>query len=77
MNPYSGHVVQLDSEAFRRALGERYERLPDELQAEAAKVLDGKTEAHVNLRKRSPLADWAKKKRKAKIAAKSRRANRR
>lgn len=32
--------------------------------------------AHVNLKSRSPLADFAKKKRLAKIAAKSRRRNR-
>ena len=33
--------------------------------------------ARVNLRSKHPLADWAKKKRKAKIAAASRRRNRR
>ena len=77
MNPYTGHLVRIgDDEAFARSL-KGYSEIPAKLQAAAEAELAGRTETHVNLRARSPLSEWAKKKRKAKIAAKSRRANRR
>lgn len=77
MNPYTGGLMRITSnEARLRALSEGYEVLPKELQADAATVLAGKTEAQVNLRKSGPLQDWAKKKRREKAAAKSRRINR-
>ena len=72
MNPDTGHLI-----ALRRGdvLPEGYESLPAELMAAARSRLDGQPEAQVNLRSNTPLALWAKKKRLAKIAAKSRRRN--
>ena len=87
MNPHTGEL-----RAFIRGetLPEDFERVPDPLQkiaalklrlaamdafAAAAMSTPGPS-AHVNLRSGSPLAVWAKKKRKAKIAAASRRRNR-
>lgn len=88
MNPNTGEL-----RAFTRGetLPEDFERVPDPLQKIAALKLRLATmgafataamsapapSAHVNLRSGSPLALWAKKKRKAKIAAASRRRNRR
>ena len=78
MNPYSGHLVSIgNDEDMARRLADGYLKVPQLLQAEAEAAMGGNTEAHVNLRARSPLSDWAKKKRKAKIAANSRRINRR
>lgn len=76
MNPYSGHLVRLENEAALEAFGEKYQRIPAELQAEAEKALGGARETRIDLRRGSPLSAWAKKKRKEKIAAKSRRINR-
>jgi hypothetical protein len=77
MNPHTGRIIEIgNDEAMARALSEGYELLPKELQADAVTVLAGRLEAQVNLRKSGPLQDWAKKKRREKIAAKSRRANR-
>jgi len=72
MNPFSGHLVDL-KEALMPA---GYEKVPQALEREAAKALAGRAETHIDLKARTPLADWAKKKRLAKIAAKSRRRNR-
>lgn len=74
MNPHTGHLVA-NMEAVR-ALGDAYLALPAKLESEAKAALAGRTEVHIDLRGRTPLAEWAKKKRKAKIAAKSRRINR-
>lgn len=75
MNPYTGHLVVLDDGTAAPA---GYEKLLEEkLAAAATAELAGRQEAHIDLRKRGPLQDWAKKKRKEKIAAKSRRINRR
>lgn len=78
MNPNTGHLV-----ALRRGESqpEGYEEVPRELQADAQRKLMRATqadrvEAQVNLRSSTPLSLWAKKKRLAKIAAKSRRRNR-
>lgn len=80
MNPDTGHLI-----ALRRgdAMPDGYETLPKELQADAQRKLmramqidPVKAEAQVNIRSNTPLALWAKKKRLAKIAAKSRRRNR-
>ncbi len=84
MNPNTGHLIDLDivnSEEDLKARFMRqmidYERLPRELEADARRKLNGQPEAQVNLRSSTPLAQWAKKKRREKIAAKSRRRNRR
>jgi hypothetical protein len=74
MNPNTGELRALmrdekDPEGFERIVGRR-------LEAVARLKLDGKPTAQVNLMSRSPLAEWAKKKRREKIAAKSRRRNR-
>lgn len=75
MNPYTGHLVAIEERD--RRLAKTYEMLESELlKSEAEAALAGKPETYINLRERSPLADWAKKKRKEKIAAKSRRRNR-
>lgn len=73
MNPYSGHLIA-DMTTADRENG--YERIPAELEKRARLKLAGQPEAQVNLRSRSPLAQWAKKKRLDKIAQKSRRRNR-
>lgn len=75
MNPNTGHLVSLDPQRLK-ALEDGYHTLPAKLEAAAQKELAGRNEAHVDLRKNGPLQAWAKKKRKAKIAAKSRRINR-
>lgn len=79
MNPYTGHLVNVgDDEAMQRSLNRTgYSMVPDKLQAAAQAELAGNTETYVDLRSRSPLAAWAKKKRKEKAAARSRRINRR
>lgn len=77
MNPHTGHLVEFNDEEMQRQLENGYEPLPDKLVQTAEKVLDGKKETYVDLRAASPLANWAKKKRKEKIAAKSKRINRR
>ena len=79
MNPNTGHLVNLDNEGIVQRLASRlveYERVPRHLEADAQRKLAGRAEAQVNLMSRTPLAKWAKKKRLAKIAAKSRRRNR-
>lgn len=73
MNPHTGHLI---AAATVLALTQGYEELPKRLQEAAKKELAGHTEARVDLRKGGPLQAWARKKRKAKIAAKSRRTNR-
>jgi hypothetical protein len=74
MNPYTGGLMRL--KATTEVLAEGFLPLPKELLTDAEAALAGQDRAKVDLRKRGPLQDWAKKKRKAKIAAKSRRANR-
>lgn len=73
MNPNTGHLIaELNDEKSR----DGYLRLPQGLQRAARRELSGRTDTHINLRAQTPLATWAKKKRKAKIAAASRRRNR-
>lgn len=88
MNPHTGHLAALED---GRA-PDGFERLPDNLQKlatlkmrRAADLRNALAYANptaplplpqVNLRSSTPLAKWAKKKRLAKIAAKSRRVNR-
>lgn len=76
MNPYTGHLIALDRDDLTKRLRAGYEELPRELERAAARKLDGQPEAYVNLKSRSSLAEWARKKRRAKIAAASRRTNR-
>ena len=86
MNPHTGELAELSRDEQRAG----FERLPRDLQAMAREKMRrfeqmarAETESFVaeppkvNLLSRSPLALWAKKKRKAKIAAASRRRNRR
>ena len=61
MNPYSGHLIA-DMQDEDRKKG--YERIPAELELFARLKLAGRPEAQVNLRGSTPLAQWAKKKRK-------------
>ncbi len=79
MNPYSGHLINLgdDTASAFAKLGESYSAIPERLKADAEKELAGRSEAYVDLHAKSRLSDWAKTKRKAKIAAKSKRINRR
>lgn len=53
-----------------------FDPVPAELALVARMKLLRDPEAQVNLRSGSPLAQWAKKKRREKLAAKSRRRNR-
>lgn len=74
MNPHTGHLVALEG---GEAAPEGYEKIRSRLmQSFAEKALNGQPETTVNLKAKTPLAQWAKKKRKAKIAAKARRINR-
>jgi hypothetical protein len=75
MNPETGEL-----RALRNAtLPAGFELVPRSLDLAARMKLGGNAVAHVNVRSSHPLAQWAraKKKRKAKIAAASRRRNRR
>jgi hypothetical protein len=80
MNPNTGHLIaDMDDTNMLERLKHRmadYERIPANLAQEAVRKLRGQPEAQVNLMSRTPLAVWAKKKRLEKIAAKSRRRNR-
>lgn len=85
MNPDTGELCALRRD---EKAPEGFERLPQDLSRIArlklfaaamgamAGASYGPAPARVNLRSGSPLAQWAKKKRKAKIAAASRRRNR-
>lgn len=74
MNPHTGDLKML---AVGEGLPAGFEALLSKRLKEAAQTeLAGRTETRVDLSKRGPLQDWAKKKRKAKVAAKSRRRNR-
>ena len=81
MNPNTGHLIaDMDDKDMQAKLARsifNYERIPANLAQEAVRKLRGQPEAQVNLMSRTPLAKWAKKKRLEKIAAKSRRRNRR
>lgn len=79
MNPNTGHLIDLGDEGIAARLSRRladYVRIPPDLAQEAVRKLRGQPEAQVNLMSRTPLSQWAKKKRLDKIAAKSRRRNR-
>lgn len=79
MNPNTGHLIALERDQQRPS---GYERLDGSLARDAQRKLaraaasGDQSSAHVNLLSTTPLAKWAKKKRLAKIAAKSRRLNR-
>lgn len=76
MNPYNGHLVDLDQYA---PVDGSYSRIPKALHVEAANALNGAPTVYVDLDENSRLANWAKKKRdknKKKIAAASRKRNR-
>lgn len=87
MNPNTGELMALGA---NEKAPDGFERLPGGLQKiaalklriaaigalAAAAMTPSAPSAQVNLRSGSPLAVWAKKKRKAKIAAASRRRNR-
>jgi len=85
MNPNTGELMALQ---LGEKLPDGFERLPRGLDRIArlklfaaaigamACAASGPAPARINLRSGSPLAQWAKKKRKAKIAAASRRRNR-
>jgi hypothetical protein len=87
MNPNTGHLVDFGS--FSEALKDlpaqtfnelNYVTLPDDLQHAAKVKLNGANEAYVSLTSGGKLSTWAKNKRKekhkSKIAAASRRKNR-
>lgn len=72
MNPNTGELVR-----FLEGQDERLKRIRGAtLQREAMRELAGRDRATVDLQARTPLAAWAKKKRKAKISTASRRRNR-
>jgi hypothetical protein len=74
VNPYTGHLIESLTDERRR---DGYLPVPASLSRAARRELAGRGDAHIDLSKPSPLATWAKKKRKAKIAQASRRRNRR
>ena len=73
MNPYTGHLVAITED---QKVPNGYHTLPEELSRAAAMKLNGRADAYVSLKSGGKLSDWAKKKRKAKIAQKSKRKNR-
>lgn len=76
MNPFTGHLVDLDQYA---PVDGNYSSIPKALQNEAAHALKGAPAVYVDLEANSRLANWAKQKRdkaKKKIAAASRKRNR-
>ncbi len=83
MNIDTGHLVRTVDPRLRDLLvrDKGYEPLPGELAGEAEAELQkaNADETHVNLQGNSPLAKWAKARRRArrKAAAASRRRNRR
>jgi len=76
MDPNTGHLIKLDG-ANEPPGG--YERLPHELELAALTALGDGDETMIDLKKHTPLAKWAKRKRKIrhKLAKQSRKANRR
>jgi hypothetical protein len=76
MNPYTGDLVRNMAAVETLAEAALFQKVPESLKAAAEVALGGKDAVRVDLRKRGPLQDWAKKKRREKIAAKSRRGNR-
>ena len=74
MNPDTGHLLKMKIQKGE-ALPEGFDQLPKALQRAANMAMRGGTGV-VDLRNKGPLQNWAKKKRKAKIAAASRRQNR-
>jgi hypothetical protein len=76
MNPYTGDLVRNMAAVETLAEAALFQKVPESLKAAAEAALGGKDAVRVDLRKRGPLQDWAKKKRREKIAAKSRRGNR-
>jgi len=73
MNPNTGHLMEFNPNV---ALPSDYVQLPESLNHAAKVKLAGKKEAYVSLTSGGKLSQWAKAKRKAKIAAASRRRNR-
>lgn len=85
MNPYTGELRRIKADELMPA---GFEQVPRELDLAARLKLDEQLgrryypvqaeglSAQVNLKSQHPLALWAKKKRKAKLAAASRRRNR-
>lgn len=74
MNPNTGELRAAMREEDKR---DGFEAIVGRRMEMAARMkLGGQPTAQVNLMSRSPLAAWAKKKRREKIAAKSRRRNR-
>jgi hypothetical protein len=77
MNPYTGHLIERDAAT---QVSPDYSRIPKRLEAEARRAMKDATETYIDLNSNSPLANWAEKKRKAKakkkIAAASRKRNR-
>jgi inorganic pyrophosphatase len=89
MNVNTGELRMLaagaerDKELLKALMEEGFRPVPQELQEEAAKELNGKEETFVNLKGSTPLAKWAKnqrekdkKKAKRKLAKASRKLNR-
>jgi len=77
MDCKTGRLMALARDLGReQPLPAGFDPVPDELTVAARLKLAGRSEAQVNLRSGSPLAKWAKKKRKEKLAAASRRRNR-
>jgi hypothetical protein len=75
MNPYSGHLMEVQNDYIPT----NYESIPQELNSEARKELGGRQETYVSLNSSSPLSDWARQKRtdRNKQAKVSRKQNRR
>ena len=73
MNPNTGHLLEMNPNV---SLPSDYIQLPSDLNHAAKVKLAGRKEAYVSLTSNGKLSKWAKAKRKAKIAAASRRRNR-
>jgi hypothetical protein len=70
MNVATNHLVKSE------IVGHGYEPIPDELMKAANSKLAGRSEAYVSFNSGGKLSSWAAKKRKQKMAKKSRKRNR-
>lgn len=80
MNPYTGRLTRLtDDEAKELYDGVNWRMIPvpEELQPEAEKALGGLKETVINLKAKSPLADFAAAQRKQNSRKKMQKASRR
>lgn len=73
MNIDTGELIRLRE---GQEAPEGFVKVPEDLQDEANQLLECQYETKVDMKKNTPLVNWAKKKKRAKMAKNSRRKNR-